>query len=148
MTQDLGVASGLVRLSFLVQSVYADVCEHHDLTPQQAQLLCVLEENNVGMAELAKILHLEKSSLSGLVNRVEIRGFVERVTSLQDARSVSVKLTKVGQSLAREFKAETTVRLNEVVSCMPSSVRKDFASIASQIVKEHSVPAVFTDGNK
>jgi hypothetical protein len=33
MKEDIGVASGLVRLSFLVQSVYSEVCETFDLTP-------------------------------------------------------------------------------------------------------------------
>lgn len=143
--QEIGVAAGLVRLSFLVQSVYADVCEAHDLTPSQAQLLCVLSEAPRGMAELAQTLHLGKSSLTGLVDRAESKGLVRRIASRDDGRALSVELTKSGAKLATVFHDETTARLEETVSCMPNSVRETFASIAGRIVSEHSVPLVFQD---
>lgn len=143
MSEDLSIASGLVRLSFLVQSVYAEVCERHDLTPQQAQLLCVLAEAPRGMAELVQTLRIEKSSGSGLVDRVVRKGLVARAHAEHDGRAILVQLTDAGSALARTFRAETTQRLNETVACMPTEVRDSFASIATQIVREHSVPAVF-----
>lgn len=143
--QEIGVAAGLVRLSFLVQSVYAEVCDGHDLTPPQAQLLCVLSDAPRGMAELAQTLHLGKSSLSGLVDRAESKGLVRRVGSKDDGRAVSVELTKPGAKIAAAFHDQTTTRLEETVSCMPPDVRETFAWIASKIVSEHAVPVVFTD---
>lgn len=145
MTEELSIAAGLVRLSFLVQSVYAEVCEKHGLTPQQAQLLCVLAESSRGMAELVQTLRIEKSSGSGLVDRVERKGLVMRSHAEHDGRAVLVQLTDAGATLAQNFRAETTQRLNETVSCMPTEIRDSFASIATQIVREHSVPAVFLD---
>jgi DNA-binding MarR family transcriptional regulator len=145
MSEDLSIAAGLVRLSFLVQSVYAEVCEKHDLTPQQAQLLCVLAESPRGMAELVQILRIEKSSVTGLVDRVERKGWLSRTHAQHDGRAVLVELTEIGSHLARVFRAETTQRLNETVACMPTEIRDSFASIATQIVREHSVPEVFTN---
>lgn len=143
MEKELSVAAGLVRLSFLVQSVYAEVCDKHELTPQQAQLLCVLADQPRGMADLVEILKIEKSSASGLVDRVERKGLVARAHSDTDGRAVVVKLTPRGSQLANIFRSDTTQRLNETVACMPTEVRDTFASIATQIVREHSVPDVF-----
>ena len=67
MTGQTGLAEALMRLSQLVAHVFADVSRGRDLTPQQAQLLCTLLEGPVGMTELGRLLHLEKSSLTGLV---------------------------------------------------------------------------------
>jgi len=145
MTEQLGVAAGLVRLTFLVQSVYAEVCAEHDVTPPQAQLLCVVSEAPRRMSELAPMMRLEKSSLSGLVDRVERRGWVRRVVSPEDRRAVTVELTTSGRALADAFHAQATDRLNAMVSCMPADVRTTFASIADRIVQEHAVPAVFHD---
>lgn len=145
MTEDLGVAAGLVRLTFLVQSVYSEVCDAHALTPPQAQLLCALSESASGMAELGRTLRLEKSSLTGLVDRVERKGLVRRVASKADGRAVTVELTKPGARLAAAFHQEATERLNEMVSCMPNDTRRTFAAIAGRIVSEHSVPVVFRD---
>ena len=49
-TADIELAGSLVRLSHLVQHVFADVSRQHDLTPQQAQLLCVLMNGPLGMS--------------------------------------------------------------------------------------------------
>lgn len=145
MSEDLGVAAGLVRLSFLVQSVYAQVCAAHDLTPPQAQLLCVLSESPRGMAELARTLRLEKSSLTGLVDRAERRGLVTRVASKQDGRAVTVQLTGPGARIGEVFHDDATIRLEETVACLPEAERELFAAIASRIVDEQSVPEVFAD---
>jgi DNA-binding MarR family transcriptional regulator len=145
MKEDIGVASGLVRLSFLVQSVYSEVCETFDLTPQQAQLLCVLVESPKSSINIGQIMHLEKSSVSGLVDRVEKKGLVRRVASKDDGRSITVELTRPGIKIADAFHSATTKRLNETVSCMPKDVRSTFAAIAGRIVEEHGVPEVFGD---
>jgi DNA-binding MarR family transcriptional regulator len=68
-TTEPGFAAALVRLSHLVQHVFADVSRDHDITPQQTQLLCMLIGGPVGMTELSRLMHLEKSSLTGLVDR-------------------------------------------------------------------------------
>ena len=53
MRETIGAASGLVRLAFLVQNVYAEVGRGCDLTEAQARMLCVLTNGSVGMAELS-----------------------------------------------------------------------------------------------
>jgi DNA-binding MarR family transcriptional regulator len=62
---EIGSATGLVRLMFLLQSVYAEVGKESDLTVPQAQLLCTLKDGPLGMAALCSTLGLEKSSLTG-----------------------------------------------------------------------------------
>lgn len=145
MPEAPGVAAALVRLSFLVQSVYAEVCSQHGLTPPQAQLLCVVSECPRRMSELAPMMRLEKSSLSGLVDRVERKGWVRRVASPEDGRAITVELTTGGRRLADVFHARATEQLTEMVACMPSDERRAFASIADRIVSEHAVPDVFQD---
>ena len=145
MAEQLGVAAGLVRLTFLVQHRYSEVCEEHDLTPPQAQLLCVLSDAPRGMAELAQTLRLEKSSVTGLVDRAERRGLVRRVASTADRRAVTVELTEDGTTLADTFHEAATERLNETVASLPEHERTRLAAIASDVVAAEQVPAVFAD---
>jgi hypothetical protein len=67
--EDLGVVAGLVRASFLVNAGYAESAREYGLTVQQGQLLCVLMGRPYGMGDLGATLGLEKSSLTGLVDR-------------------------------------------------------------------------------
>jgi DNA-binding MarR family transcriptional regulator len=141
----LGLAAGLVRLSFLVQAIYADACGRLRITPAQAKLMCVIRDRDMGMAELASILRLEKSSLSGLIDRVEQRGHLHRRSAPADRRAVNVTLTPRGRHLADEFHGEVSRRLSEAVRHLSAPERARFARLISQVVAAEVVPVVFDD---
>jgi DNA-binding MarR family transcriptional regulator len=143
MPDHLGAAASLVRLSFLVQSIYAEVADKHGLTVAHAQLLCVINETPRGMSELAGMLRLEKSSLSGLVDRAEARGLLARRSEHDDRRSTLVSLTSVGLPLAEAFHSEVTQRLEIVVQMLPSREERRFTELASKLVLAEQIPAVF-----
>jgi DNA-binding MarR family transcriptional regulator len=138
----------LVRLSFLVQSIYADVCAEHDLSPAQAQLLCVIKDQARGMTELARILGLERPGLSGLVDRVQRRGLVRRETMRHDRRAVMLGPTPHGKSLAEQFYREVSGRLRQVVADLPAADRRQLETIGSKILANERVPAVFGVNNE
>lgn len=48
-----------------------------------------------------------------------------------------------GEVTAGAGKRRKHARLDDTVSCMPSGMSENFASIAGRIVSEHEVPVVF-----
>jgi DNA-binding MarR family transcriptional regulator len=145
MSDHFGPAAALVRMSFLVQSIYAEVAEKHGLTVAHAQLLCVVMDTPKGMSELAAMLRLEKSSLSGLVDRAEQRGLLYRHAESDDRRMVKVALTKAGRPVTEAFFAETTKRLEEVVSVLSTRDEARFTELARRILAAAAIPPVFGD---
>lgn len=113
-TEQLRLSEALVRLAHLVQHVFADVSREYNLTPQQAQLLCRLVPGPVGMSELSRSLHLEKSSLTGLIDRVERRGLVTRTRNDRDRRACQIALTGSGTELAVATHQDVTARIDEL----------------------------------
>jgi MarR family 2-MHQ and catechol resistance regulon transcriptional repressor len=71
------------------------------LTPAQFDIVATLG-NTRGMPfrELGERTLITKGTLTGVVDRLEARGIVERVASDTDRRSVTVRLTRTGE---REF---------------------------------------------
>src|ERR1700684_1229687 len=94
----LGPVDGLAQLSFLVMGMLERRAAEHDLSGAATRLLRVLRGREPTMNELARLLDLDKSSVTGLVDRAERRGLVTRVPSPADRRSVHVKLTADGRS--------------------------------------------------
>lgn len=139
----LDAATGLVRMSFLVQSRYATTATAHDLTPQQAQLLCIVKDQPRPMAELVQILHMDKSSVSGLVDRVVQRGFLRRRPSPTDRRAVVVEATAKGRRRGDAFFEAMAREMNDVVDQLDPPDRVRLAELLSDIVRAESVPAVF-----
>jgi DNA-binding MarR family transcriptional regulator len=141
----IGVVTALVRSSFLVNAVYAQSGREHGLTPQQGQLLCVLMAQPYGMGELGAILGLAKSSLTGLVDRTERHGLVQREPDPQDMRAVRVALTPQGSRLAEEFYAETCRRIEKLPAGLSAAERDTLACLLGCIVLDNEVPVVFME---
>ena len=129
-TETLALADALVRVSHLVQHVFSDVSREHGLTPQQTQLLCRLVPGPARMADLGRMLNLEKSSVTGLVDRVERRGLVTRARAqdASDRRACLVTLTTEGSKLAVQAHCGVTTRLGLLVSELPEADADQMAS--------------------
>ncbi|MBW3086847.1 Organic hydroperoxide resistance transcriptional regulator [Austwickia sp. TVS 96-490-7B] len=68
--------------------------------PQFITLLALCQHDGLGVAELAQRLHLDASTLSPLLKRMETMGLVERRRSTRDERRVTIHLTAAGRDLA------------------------------------------------
>ena len=143
MKETIGAASGLVRLTFLIQNLYAEVGRGCDLTVAQAQMLCTLSDQSVGMAELSGLLGVERSSLTGLVDRAEQRGLVVREADPHDRRAINVTLTAAGETAVHRFHDELTERLDKLLAELPATERERFTRTLGRVVAD--VPAVFAD---
>ena len=128
-------ALGLVRLSHQVRAAFARVADRHDLTPVQGRLLCDLAEAPKGMAELARAFGVERAALTGLVDRAERRGLVERRAVPGDRRAVSVALTPAGRKTATEFHAEATAELNQILAPLTPGERASFRTALDTITR-------------
>ena len=90
----------LVQASFMVIALLSRAAAEHDLSLTQLRVLAILRDHEPAMAELAAHLGLERSSVSGLIDRAVRRGLVRRDASTEDGRAVRVSLTPDGQHLA------------------------------------------------
>lgn len=141
----IGIVTALVRSSFLVNAVYAESGREHGLTPQQGQLLCVLMAKPYGMGELGTMLGLAKSSLTGLVDRTERNGLVQREADPDDLRAVRIALTPRGSRLAAEFYAETCQRIERLSVGLGAAERDMLADLLGRVVLDNRVPVVFVE---
>ncbi|MGD0604771.1 MAG: MarR family transcriptional regulator [Streptosporangiaceae bacterium] len=95
-----GLVDALVQASFVTMAVLTKVAADNDLSLTQLRVLAILRDRRVRMTALADYLGLEKSTMSGLVDRAEKRGLLERVPSTSDGRAVEVFLSPDGAALA------------------------------------------------
>ncbi len=141
----IGTVAALVRSTFLVNAVYANSAREYGLTQQQGQLLCVLMAQPYGMSELGAVLGLAKSSLTGLVDRSERNGLVQRAPDPEDSRAVRVSLTRQGAKLADEFYTETCRRVEELTAGLGPAERDTLAALLGRVVTDNKVPSVFAE---
>lgn len=136
MTTTLDLATALVRLSHLVQHAFADASREQGLTPQQAQLLCLLVDAPVGMTELRRLLHLEKSSITGMVDRTERCGLVTRLPDPADRRAWRIALTDQGSRLASQAHSSVIARLDSFVRPILPDDKERVAALITAMLAE------------
>src|ERR1700761_6202384 len=103
---DAELRDSLVQVSFAVTAALNRVAAEQDLSLTQLRMLGILRDREPTMAELATYLGLERSTVSGLIDRAVQRGLVQKNTDPADGRAVRVTLTAEARRLAAGVVAE------------------------------------------
>ncbi|MFF8727548.1 MarR family winged helix-turn-helix transcriptional regulator [Streptomyces sp. NPDC015171] len=91
----------------VVARFYADyekAAGEHTLTGAQARLLSLLSLEPLPMRKLAQKLKCEPSNVTGIVDRLETRGLVERRPDPADRRVKVAAATEEGREVARDLR--------------------------------------------
>lgn len=136
--QRLSPVDGLAQLSFVIQEILERLAAEHDISIIQARLLGVLRDREPTMNELARLLGLEKSSVTGLVDRAERRGLVARVPSSTDGRAVLVTLTAEGRSLVSSVAGDFADEVSTMLCHLPARDREVLSRLVSRLLVAHA----------
>ena len=137
MCQELSLTAALVRTAGLVQDIGARAAAQHEVTPQHAQMLCIVAWRPLSMAQLGTALRITKSSTSGLVDRAEEGGLVRRSADLDDRRSQLVVLTDRGAQVGQAYRDTVAEGIEELVADIPDAEREAVRTVMSRIVLAH-----------
>ena len=97
------LVDALVRNTFEVMGVLTRIGAENDLSLTQLRVLGILRDRRPRMTELATYLGLDKSTMSGLIDRAEKRGLLARGKNPEDRRIVDVFITPAGRELSERL---------------------------------------------
>ena len=96
------IMQSLRRIFKAVQQYSEEVLKEFGVTgPQLWALRTIYIEGQISMGELSQRMYLHMSTVSGVVDRLEEKGYVERVRGDSDRRVVKISLTKAGKRLVQ-----------------------------------------------
>lgn len=128
----------LVRISFTVIALLSRVAAEHDLSLTQLRVLAILRDREPAMTELATYLGLERSSVSGLIDRAVKRGLVRRDPSSDDKRAVRLSLTPTGRQLASLGAEEASAFIAPVTGSLTPADQKRLAILLGKMLHHQS----------
>jgi DNA-binding MarR family transcriptional regulator len=135
---EVDLVDGLAQLSFLISGLLERRVAQYDLSLAATRLLGVLRDREPTMNELARLLELDKSSVSGLVDRAERRGLVARAPSPADRRAVLVRLTDTGRALVTEAAGLFAGDVSAMLDRLPPRDRAALGRIVSRLLVTHA----------
>lgn len=117
------------RISMLIRQVDLKINQHINnevkkigFTVPQVALIKVLSRNEkMKLGDLSEEMNLANSTISGIVDRLEANGMVERIRCSEDKRVVYVALSKKGKAFAAQFRGI----INEYFEGMFQGVSKE-----------------------
>lgn len=129
-----GLVDALAQSAFATMAVLTKVAAEHDVSLTQLRVLAILRGRRVRMAELADHLGLERSTMTGLVDRAEQRGLLARAPNPTDGRAVDVFLTPAGSALARQGAAAIRRSLVPVTDALTPAEQRRLQSLLERLV--------------
>src|SRR5450432_63379 len=84
-----------------------ELARRAQLTGPQLTVVKILESiGDLSLSELSDKIRAQNSTVTGIIDRMEREGLVQRVRSTEDRRVVHIRLTDKGAKLAREIPIE------------------------------------------
>lgn len=102
---------------------------------QQAALMFLGEKDAASMSELAAALGLKAAATSGLVDRMEKNGFLERRTAPDDGRSYRLYLLEKGRALLKDSKQLVKDSNDALLEGFDEATRKQVATFLETIIE-------------
>ncbi len=95
-----GIMQSLRRIFKAIQDYFQEISKKYGITgPQLWALKTVAANGSLSLGELSKKMYLHPSTISGVVDRLEKKGFVVRDRGKEDRRVVKVQLTPRGKRI-------------------------------------------------
>lgn len=99
----LGVLIKMIHFTY--EARINDVLKKYDLTRSQCDIIIYLSrsEEDVTQRMIEKTFHISNPTVTGLLNRLESKGFIKRKISDKDARFKYIVLTEKARKLENEI---------------------------------------------
>jgi len=137
-SQPVGVEAGLIdalaQTAFTVMAVLNRVGAEFDLSLTQLRVLGILRDRRLRITALADYLGLEKSTMTGLVDRAEKRGLLARAPSATDGRAVEVFITPQGEALVGPVYGRVVELLTPLVEALGPAERRQLQGHLEQML--------------
>jgi DNA-binding MarR family transcriptional regulator len=113
----------------------AGACEAMQLTPPQLHSMMALgADGPLTMGDLARRTGVTEKTVTGIVDRLEKAGQVQRVRSESDRRVTRVALTRKGGATYAELSANMQQKLAQLLGLLDASDRKALLRVAEKLL--------------
>jgi DNA-binding MarR family transcriptional regulator len=117
-TEHEELIDAIATTAFRVMAVLSKLAAENDLSLTQLRMLGILRDRRLKISELAVGLGLDRTTVSGLVDRTERRGLVQRSPHPLDGRSVQVTLSPEGATAAEHGAKEIALSLSSMTAAL------------------------------
>lgn len=103
-------------------------------TKMELHILLLIQQNpEIILREIKGRLDIPNSTLTGVINRMEKHGIIERKISQIDKRSYGLKITEKGMEIRREHDRILVIIASRILAELEEEERKIFIELLSKV---------------
>jgi DNA-binding MarR family transcriptional regulator len=126
------------RVNQLLVAQFYEETSEHQITPVQWVALCATQTNpGMDQITLSRDIAIDTSTLAGVIDRLELRGLVQRKPSPNDKRVKLLFVTKKGASLLTKTSPKVIALQDWLLSALAPKERKTFLKHLHQLILGH-----------
>src|SRR5450432_4094065 len=127
------------RLHQIHVALFQERCAKFEITPLQCSLLSALAVRGLAdQTTLAADVALDRTTTTGALKRLQLRGFIERSIHDRDRRARSCRLTRSGLALLRKMERSARRAHLQTVTDLSKADQKRFIAMMQSIVAARS----------
>ncbi|MCX7868388.1 MAG: MarR family transcriptional regulator, partial [Terrimicrobiaceae bacterium] len=100
----------------------------------QYTVLCHLSGGPLSMSGIAQEMRHSTAAATGLVDRLEDLGYVQRVREQGDRRKGAVRITRKGQQLVGRIREDIHANLGEFIGCLTPAQQRTWLEIYEKLL--------------
>ncbi|SJZ65534.1 DNA-binding transcriptional regulator, MarR family [Megasphaera cerevisiae DSM 20462] len=114
--------------------IFSESLAQFGITPgQYGVLACLWKDETLTPKEIAQILRVENSTISGVLDRMQKRGLIDRVLDPNNRRSIRVKATNEGLSIKEDVQQKIEELNDSVLHNFSQHEREELLILLSRI---------------
>ena len=120
-----------------MDQVFNNFLREYNLTLSQVEILRYLNmhrNEEVHQKDIEKFFHTSNPTVSGLLNRLEEKGFIVRETDSNDTRKKSVKSTNEALAMAKKLKKTMDQFEDDLLSALNNDERQRLKEYLMRII--------------
>lgn len=102
---------------------------------QFTALAAIADAPGLSQNDLVRATGIDRSTLADMIARMERRGWVDRTTSLLDARAHSVRLARAGEEILLGATTHARAADAAILDALPRTKRKSLLNILTKLAK-------------
>lgn len=89
--------------------------------PQVNCLIALYENGPLSLSQIARLIMVKSSTVTGIIDRLEQKGLVRRVRISPDRRMITIELTEAGNALAQHAPSPIQQKIVDGLKRLPKS---------------------------
>ncbi len=127
------------RMHQIAVAIFLDETADFGITPVQfAALTAVVQQPGLDQRTLAKTIGFDTSTIGGVVDRLEARGWMQRNASSIDRRVRQLTITARGQALLTAVMPTMLAAQKRMLAPLPAAQRKEFLRMLTVLVEANN----------